>query len=261
MITATSDLYLLIGNPVSHSLSPIFQNAAFDYYKINGVYIAIKIEKNDFDTVINGLKRLDIKGINVTIPYKIDILKYLDEIDEEAKKINSVNTIEIKDKKWIGHNTDWYGVLKTLEINKIKKNSKTLIIGAGGATNGVIYGLQKYGITNILITNRSIEKAKEISKIFDVEVIDFEKYLNEIHKFNFIINTTSIEFKDLIEETNKDSVYFDIKYYSDSLKDCHFIEGKDMLLYQGAKSFEIWTKILPDINILKESIENFSHNE
>ncbi|HOJ63958.1 MAG TPA: shikimate dehydrogenase [Spirochaetota bacterium] len=258
MITAKSDLYLLIGNPVSHSLSPIFQNECFSHYKINAVYIAINIEKDDFDLVIKAMKKLNIKGINVTIPYKIDILKYLDDIKNEAAKINSVNTIEIIDKKWIGHNTDWYGVLKTLENKKVNKKNNTLIIGAGGATNGVIYGLQQYGINNITITNRSIEKAKDIAKKFNIDLLEFENYLNSIDKFDFIINTTSIEFENLINEVNETCIYFDLKYYSKGLNTKNFIDGKDMLLYQGAKAFEIWTKISPDIKILRESLNKIN---
>ncbi len=256
MITATSDLYLLIGHPVSHSLSPIFQNRAFNHYKINAVYIAINIEKEDFEYVIKTFKKLDIKGINVTIPYKIDIIKYLDEIDNEAKIVNSVNTIKIKEKKWIGYNTDWYGVIKTLEKNKIKKDCNVLIIGAGGATNGVVFGLQHYGIKNITITNRSIEKAKEISNRFYINLIDFTEYLNKINNYNFIINTTSIEFSKLINKIDKDCIYFDIKYYSKPLETNKFINGEEMLLYQGAKAFEIWTGISPDIEILKSSLNN-----
>jgi shikimate dehydrogenase len=254
MFDSRTLLTLLIGHPVSHSKSPVFQNAAFKKNGVNSVYVAVDIERENFKEVAGSLKKIDLFGINVTVPYKSDILEFIDELKDDARIINSVNTIEIKDKKWIGHNTDWYGVFKTLEKRKIHKTHNILIIGSGGATNGVIYGLQKYGIKNITITNRTFEKAKSVQKYFNVDIIDFEKYKRLVKNYSMIINTTTLKFNDLIDEFDDKTVYYDLKYYTGKPDAKNYIDGKDMLLYQGAKSFEIWTNNDAPLKIMQKSL-------
>lgn len=159
LITSGTLPAFLIGHPVAHSISPIFQNNAFKSCGINSIYLALDIKPENFNDVMTGIKKIKTYGLNVTLPYKIDIINHIDKLSDEAKEINSVNTIETdNDNRWIGHNTDWYGVFKTLEINKIEKKIKVLLIGAGGAAPGAIYGLIKYGIKEITITNRTVLK-------------------------------------------------------------------------------------------------------
>ncbi|OHD05361.1 MAG: shikimate dehydrogenase [Spirochaetes bacterium GWD1_27_9] len=254
-ITAKTLPTFIIGNPISHSKSPVFQNAAFNHCNINSVYLAINIEKNDFEAVIAGLKKINIFGMNITIPYKVDILKYVDELSEDAKLIGAVNTIEVLNGNWVGHNTDWYGVYKTLELNKLSPSQDCLIIGAGGATNGVIYGLQQYGVKNIAITNRTKDKAELIKDQFNIDLIDFEEYKSKIKNYSLIINTTSIDFNKLVDSFLEDKTYFDLKYYSGKIDMPNYIDGKIMLLYQGAKAFEIWTKQEAPIEIMQKAME------
>jgi shikimate dehydrogenase len=255
MVTALTKPTFLIGNPVSHSKSPIFQNAGFQHSKINSTYLAVNVEKENFKKVMIGFKLIDIYGMNVTIPYKTSIIEFVDELSEEAKKIGAINTIEVVNKKWIGHNTDWYGVLKTLENNKVSNKLNVLIIGAGGAANGVIYGLQKYGIKNIAITNRSIEKAVTIKEQFKVELVDYNDYRNRVKFYSMIINATSINFNELVDNFENEKIYFDLKYYSEKIKARNFIDGSDMLLYQGIKSFEIWTKKEAPLEVMRNAIK------
>lgn len=252
MITAMTKPCFIIGNPVEHSKSPIFQNEAFKYYNIDSVYLALNVAKENLDAVVRALKCLTIFGLNVTIPYKADIMNYCDELSDDAAKIKAVNTIEIKEGKWIGHNTDWYGVYKTLEINKILKDINVLIIGSGGATNGVVYGLKKYGIKKITLTNRTREKALEIKNLFDLKLLDYSDYKKTLSDYDLIINTTSVEFGDLVDVFDDRIVYFDLKYYKGRVDTPKYIDGSLMLLYQGAKAFEIWTGLTAPVEVMKK---------
>jgi shikimate dehydrogenase len=218
------------------------QNEFFNNAGINAVYLAFHVKCEDLPDVVAGFKKLkELRGFNVTVPHKVEIMKYLDEVDSVAKKIGAVNTVVIDDNgKWLGYNTDWYGVFKTLEENNVSRNLKTLIIGAGGAANGVVYGLQEYGISDIAITNRTAEKAEVIAKQFDIKTLDFTSYKDKQNEYQLIINTTTIPFGKMVADFKKDAVYFDLKYYLESTPD-FCIDGKAMLYYQGVKAFELWT--------------------
>ncbi|MBN2546393.1 MAG: shikimate dehydrogenase, partial [Spirochaetes bacterium] len=228
-IDANTKPTLLLGNPISHSKSPIFQNAAFKYLKINSVYLAINIEKNDFDTVLKGLKKIDLLGINITLPYKTEIIKYTDQLSEDAKIIKSVNTIEIKNKKWIGHNTDWSAIYQSLKEKRIKNNSTALIIGAGGATPAIVFALKKYGCENLVITNRTLSKAEQLQKQFKIKLISFNEINKYLADFNLIFNSTSTSFNNLISKTDNKTIYYDLNYYTGKLKAKNYIDGNLML--------------------------------
>lgn len=254
-INAQTKPAFIIGDPVEHSKSPVFQNAAFRHLNINAVYLALQIDKKDFRDVVAGLKKIDLLGMNITVPYKRDIMEFIDDCSADVNAIKSVNTIEVKNNQWIGHNSDWYGVFKTLENNKIDKNCKVLIIGAGGATNGAIYGLNRYGVSDISITNRTMSKADAICKIFDfVTPIDFDKINYNLNDYSLVINSTTKEFKDLVQNHNNQTTYFDLKYWHTQTDIKNFIDGKDMLIFQGAKSFEIWTGREAPIDVMKRAL-------
>ena len=244
----------LLGHPVSHSKSSFIQNAAFNYYNINSVYLAIDINPLMFDITLAGLKKTELLGLNITLPYKKEIMKFIDELKPEAKLIDAVNTIEIRDKKWIAHNTDWYGVYKTLELHNINKNQDLLIIGAGGATGAVIYGLKEYGINKITITNRTISKAEILKKQFKINLLNFETLNKYVKDYSMIVNCTTLNFNEIINEFNDNIIYFDLKYYSKTDNIKKFIDGSLMLIYQGMKAFKIWTDIDPEIDIMKNAL-------
>ncbi len=253
-IDANTKPTLLLGNPISHSKSPIFQNAAFEYLKVNSVYLAINIEKDDFDTIVKGLKKIDLLGINITLPYKTCIIKYTDKLSEEAKIIQSVNTIEIKNKKWTGHNTDWYAIYQSLKEKKIKNNLTALIIGAGGATPAIIFALKKYGCKNIFITNRTVSKAEQLKNQFNINLINFNEINQNLADFNLIFNSTSTSFNDLITKTDDKTIYYDLNYYTGKLKAKNYIDGNLMLIYQGIKALEIWTGKKIPVKFIKNSL-------
>jgi shikimate dehydrogenase len=254
MINAKTTPAFILGNPVEQSLSPVFQNAAFQALKINSVYLALYIETGNFDAVINGLKKLNILGLNVTVPFKLDIMKYCDSLSPEAENIGSVNTIEIKDGKWIGHNTDAYGVVMTLKNNNIDRKLKVFIIGAGGAANAVIYGLKSFGINDITIVNRTMDKAVTLQKQFNIKVEEFTDLEKRSRDYSLIINCTTLKFDSIIHESDDAAVYFDVKYYTPELKTKRYIDGLQMLLYQGARAFTIWTKKEAPLDVMRSAL-------
>lgn len=250
----TNKFLFLIGHPVSHSKSPAFQNAALKELGISAVYLAIDIRKEDFETVINGLKKTDLLGFNITVPYKKDIISYCDILGDDAKTIKSVNTIIVENGKWIGRNTDWFGVYKSLENCKYSDKTKVLIIGAGGATNGVIYGLNQLGINDICITNRTESKAEQLASEFDIKFTPYNE-LNHSQNYDIVINTTTVTFNNLIGNFDDNTLYFDLKYYSEKVNCKQFIDGSEMLLWQGAKAFELWTKKDAPVEIMRKALQ------
>lgn len=240
-IDTRTQIYGIIGDPVAHSKSPALQNKFFEDLGINAVYLAFHVTKDNLPAVAAGFKKIEeLRGFNVTVPHKVEIMKYLDEVDSVAREIGAVNTVVANNGRWIGYNTDWYGVFKTLKENKISANVKTLIIGAGGASNAVIYGLKRFGILNIDITNRTKEKAAAVAEKCNIGIVDFSSYKDRLDDYQLIVNTTTVPFNDLVPHFNENAAYFDLKYYLESTPD-FCIDGKTMLYYQGVKAFELWT--------------------
>ncbi|MBA2846823.1 shikimate dehydrogenase [Methanococcus maripaludis] len=274
MIDSKTKLVGLIGHPVDHSFSPIMHNAAIKDLKINYRYFAFDVSEENLKDVVVGAKALNFRGFNVTIPHKLNIMKYLDEIDCDAEAIGAVNTVKIENGKAIGYNTDGIGVKKALEEKTgILINKNILIIGAGGASRAVSFELAKDN--NLTIVNRNIEKAENLSKEISRK-LKKENPLNyggldiNIENFDIIINTTPVgmyphtEVEPVIPLNNikKDAVVMDLIYNPLEpvfLKEAKkygakTINGIGMLVYQGAVSFEIWTGVKPDIYVMKKSI-------
>lgn len=274
LIDSKTKLVGLIGHPVDHSFSPIMHNAAIKDLKINYRYFAFDVSEENLKDVVVGAKALNFRGFNVTIPHKLNIMKYLDEIDCDAEAIGAVNTVKIENGKAIGYNTDGIGVKKALEEKTgILINKNILIIGAGGASRAVSFELAKDN--NLTIVNRNIEKAENLSKEISRK-LKKENPLNyggldiNIENFDIIINTTPVgmyphtEVEPVIPLNNikKDAVVMDLIYNPLEpvfLKEAKkygakTINGIGMLVYQGAVSFEIWTGVKPDIYVMKKSI-------
>jgi len=276
LINGETEIYGIFGYPVKHSKSPVFQNPAFSFYNLNSVYIPFEVEPSKLEEGIKSLKVLNIKGINITIPHKEEAVKYLDELSEEVKYIKAVNTVKNIDGYLIGYNTDAYGFITGLkEIEKDLTEKNILVIGAGGASRGVIYSLIKEGINKIFLANRTLERAKKIVEDFKalnrfiediIEIIpqkDIEKFIN---KSDIIVNTTPVGLREgdswlfdynLLKEKH---TVVDIVYKKTPLieiaikKGCKWQDGYPMLLYQGAKSFEIWTGRKAPIDIMKKAL-------
>ena len=257
----------IIGNPVSHSLSPVMHNYWFKKYKINAEYELFDIAENEIQNVITKIKDKIIKGINVTLPYKKSIIPYLNKTVNDANETHSVNTLMLDEKdNLIGENTDVFGFqaayLKSLSSEE-KRNKSALILGAGGVAPSIILALIKSNIFDISLTNRTHDKSLFIKKKFkNIKIIDWSNFSKVLNKFDIIINATSLglksndNFKNDFSNYKKGMVYIDtiynpsetnmIKYFKS--KNIKSYNGLNMFIYQGQKAFYLWNKINPEID-------------
>ena len=219
----TEKKFGIIGNPISHSLSPLLHNFWFKKYNIKATYSLIETEIDQIDKVIDRIKKNELQGINVTTPYKQEVIPYLDLVINDAKKTSSVNTIYLNDNnKIVGENTDVYGfdfsfIQKLKDKDILEKN--ILILGAGGVTPSIIYALVKKNIKKIFISNRTAEKAENIKKKFPcVEIVLWENINSKSQDVDVIINTTSLgmkngnNFNQVIEKFKAELIYYDVVY-------------------------------------------------
>ena len=167
IITGKTKNLGIIGCPVEHSLSPVMQNAALQELGLDYNYIAMPVLPENLGQAISGLKALGFCGINVTIPHKVNVIQYLDEIDQSARMVGAVNTIVISEEKLIGYNTDAGGYIKSLYNENVELKGKEVVLyGAGGAARAVIWGLLEQGVSSITIGARNVVKAKDLAEIF-----------------------------------------------------------------------------------------------
>lgn len=258
-VTDKTKLYAVIGDPIAHSLSPIFQNYLLELKNINAIYIPLKVTA---DTLGDSLKLLrnNFEGFNVTIPHKQNIMQYLDEIDPSAIEYGAVNTVKVIDNKLIGYNTDGIGFIKSIEnVNVNLKGKKVLLLGAGGAAKVIASEIIKLG-GNLTIANRNIERGMQLKnrleKSYSTPVITVTPKESDT-PFDIIINSTSVGMYPNVDESpiNQDvlrgaELVYDIIYNPPETKllklgskfGAKTINGLSMLIYQGLKSFEIWTE-------------------
>src|SRR5210317_2126694 len=252
--------FLVIGNPIEHSLSPELHNYWIKKNNINAIYEKRKLDEDQLEKYISQVKDKKINGINVTVPFKKTIIPYLDELSTEAKITESVNTIYQKDNKIIGHNTDIFGFGTSIEKTEYDlKNKEVLILGAGGVVPSIIFSLIKMKVSRITISNRTKEKAVNLKKIYkDLEIIKW----GDISNFDMIINATSLGLK------KEDKLNFDFslisenKFFYDVIynpSETNFLKigrelgnktlnGKLMFIYQALSAFNLWHGFEPNIN-------------
>lgn len=273
-----TQLFGLIGHPVGHSLSPAMHNDAFQRLGIDAHYQAFDIDPAQFGTAIQGLKALGIKGFNVTIPYKVDIMEHLDEIDPLAQAIGAVNTVCNVEGRYVGYNTDGEGYVKSLlqVVNEKELSAKNvLIIGAGGAAKAIFYTLasQIEQPNVIYLANRTVQKAEALIGACPIEVkaeavslLHAKELLQEV---DIVINTTSVGMHPNIDEEPLDlqrvqegAVVSDIIYNpleTKWLKNAGQAgavahNGVGMFIMQGALAFEKWTGRAPDTKAMEEIV-------
>uniref|UniRef100_A0A7V5XHG3 Shikimate dehydrogenase (NADP(+)) n=1 Tax=Thermodesulfobacterium geofontis TaxID=1295609 RepID=A0A7V5XHG3_9BACT len=259
------EVYGIIGDPVSQSLSPIMHNLAFKEKNIRAVYGAFRVSADHLAKAVEGIKALNIKGLSVTIPHKEKIMEYLDEIDEIAYEIGAVNTILNKEGILKGYNTDWIGVIKAFEVNEVElRDKKVVVIGAGGASKAVLYAFIKSKAKEIYVYNRTFERAKILEEKFKITAKPWEELKNA--EGDIIIQTTSVGLKswetpveeDVISrfKVAMDIVYLPLKtkFLSIAEKYGKIIDGLQMLLYQGVEQFKLWTGIEPPVELMKKAI-------
>ncbi|MFL2887067.1 MAG: shikimate dehydrogenase [Candidatus Pelagibacter sp.] len=252
--------YLVIGNPIEHSLSPMLHNYWLKENNINATYDKKNLSENDLKNIISEVKNEKIHGINVTVPFKKVVIPFLEDLTPEASKTQSVNTIYLLDGKVIGHNTDIAGFELAIKHSKYDIiNKKIFILGAGGVVPSIIYSLKKMKASKITLSNRTKKNAESLKNLFnDIEIVDWGKTIN----FDMIINATSIGLK------NEDGLNFDYsavgpdKFFYDVIynpRETIFLKraklfgnrtenGKMMFIYQAHQAFTIWNKLMPEIN-------------
>ncbi|HAJ33356.1 MAG TPA: shikimate dehydrogenase [Candidatus Atribacteria bacterium] len=263
----------LIGENIENSLSPFIHNQIIIKYSLDFCYLPFQVKEADLNKAIQGIKALNIKGVNVTFPYKEKVIEFLDEVKESARRIGAVNTIVNNKGNLTGYNTDLIGFKKSLQDNGkfVIKEKNAVILGAGGAARGVIYTLLEEGIEEISIFNRTLKKAKKIKQDFspffpqsNINIFSFEQdnIKNKIKEANLLVNATSIGMVCQIDNTplsdeklfHPNLLVYDLIYHPVKtlfLKQAEragakIINGLPMLVYQGIESFYLWTGLKPD---------------
>jgi len=259
-----AEIYAVLGHPVAHSLSPVMHSAAFSATGYDGVYLAVNVP--DIGVALSGLKALNFKGASITIPHKIAVMEFIDEIDAQAEKIQAVNTVKNNDGRLFGCNTDCFGAISALSEKTVIKDKEVTMLGAGGAARAIGFGIRAAG-GRLTIVNRSPQKGSQLAGDLDA---DFRP-LAEVNKLDchILINATSVGmFPDndhvpLPQKfLDKKMVVMDIVYNPLKTKllkwaetiGCATVDGVSMFVHQGAKQFEFWTGRKAPVEIMKMTV-------
>jgi len=255
----------IIGNPIKHSLSPTLHNYWFKKYKIDANYSLIDVNEDGLLDVVKKIKKRELDGINITLPYKQKIVPHIDLLVNDAEITGSVNTLYVDDQgSVIGENTDVFGLQAAYlkEVDNIT-SKRALIIGAGGVSPSVVLSLQKSGVKHISIINRTKEKCLFLQRKFkNIKISEWDNLKEEIKNYDIIINATSLGLKNgkdfdfNFEQIKNELIYIDtiynpletktLKYLKE--RDIKVFNGLNMFIYQGQKAFYLWNKINPEID-------------
>lgn len=275
-IEGTTKVVAVLGDPVDHSLSPRMHNAAFKELGLDYVYVAFNPPKRSIGEAVRAVKHLALAGLNVTVPYKQDVMRHVDRLTPAAKAIGAVNTIYTDGSKLIGNNTDAPGFTAALTAAGCRpRNKRVLVIGSGGAARAVIHALVEARASDIVIANRTLRKAVRTAKEFggahahiqasDLEILDDFDFLDSRQ---LVINTTSVGLKGGafldydVKSTPEDCVHFDLAYGE---KPTAFLEiaakakrptidGRHMLVHQGALAFKLFTGRRAPVDVMSKAI-------
>lgn len=278
-ITGKTRVCGVIGDPIEHSLSPIMHNAAFKAIGLDYVFLAFKVKTARVEDAVNGMRALNIRGLNVTMPHKSTVMAHLDRVDLSAQVINSVNTILNKENLLFGFNTDGVGALKALKENGIAlKGRKVLLLGAGGAARAIAYAMAKES-DELAVLNRTVKQAQALAKLLEksankkifagsLSPSDVQKNLQDS---DILINATSVGMKPHLEESpvpakllRSNLAVMDIVYNPLETKlakdakaaGAKVVSGVEMLIYQGAASFETWTGKSAPVEVMRKAALN-----
>ncbi|MGV3041421.1 shikimate dehydrogenase [Staphylococcus rostri] len=259
--------FAVIGHPIEHSLSPIMHHANFEALQLNHEYQALNIPPAHFHHIRDIAAEYALDGFNVTIPHKERIIPYLDDMTDEAKAIGAVNTVLIKNGRWIGHNTDGIGFVKGLnDYYGDLSNAKILIIGAGGASKGIAYSLSQKTSHQIAVANRTMARFDDWQ--FDIEAHALSEVDTIAHQYDIIINTTPVGMHTStdqvvsLQQLKQDALVCDIIYIpaetaflkAAKAQGYDTYNGLDMFVYQGAESFNFWTGQQADIDAMRQRV-------
>lgn len=282
-ISGKTRLIGLIGNPVEHSVSPQLHNTISAFLDVDLVYVPFRVENSDLEDAVLGLKALNLLGFNVTIPYKKDVMKFIDDNTKEALLMGAVNTVKNIDGRLYGYNTDAEGFSRSFKESAGTgfKDKNVFIIGAGGAARAIAVKIAVEGAKSICIVNRTPEKASDIVQIINNNISKVADYFSSgdpnvrqvFKESDIVINTSSIGMYPDIECSpvikgcafNSSQIVYDVIYNPSKTrflaeaekKGCKIINGLGMLFYQGIYAYEIWTGVRLPENITKELFTSF----
>jgi len=284
LISGKTKVCGIIGDPIEHTMSPVMHNAAFKKLGIDYVYLPFQVRKEELDKAVAGVRALNLRGLNVTIPHKVTIIPFLDRLDPLAEKTGAINTIVNDDGVLTGYNTDATGFLQALLERGIKPEGKSVVIlGAGGASRAISFVLAERGV-NLAILNRNLTRAEElahrVSQVFNREVnaltLNEENLARALASAEILVNTTSVGMFSDIDGTpvpakllKKGQIVFDIVYNPIKTRllreaeeaGASTISGLDMLVWQGALAFKIWTGREAPLELMKEEAIKALENE
>ena len=265
-VNGKTSVYGIIGNPVEKSFSPVMQNTIAEELGISSIYVPFKVEKGEVKRAVDGAQSLGIKGFNVTIPHKKEVLEALYQVDAVAGRIGAVNTLKLTENGYVGYNTDIIGLKKCFEERKVCVKDKVIVLaGAGGASNAAAFFAAEEGAKELIIVNRTIDNAIDLSdrikKYYDIDVkvISYDE-LESIENPEIFIQTTSVGMGSNQTPVEDKSFFENLRFVVDIIytpwetrlmKDAasmgvEVANGFDMLFYQGLAAFEIWNDIKVD---------------
>ena len=251
--------FIVIGNPISHSLSPKLHNYWLKQKNINAVYDKIKLEENEINEFIQDIKKQKIAGCNVTVPFKKKVIPFLDKLSIQAERTQSVNTIIFEKGNLIGHNTDIVGFDKAIKsLNFSMKDKKILILGAGGVVPSIVFAMKEMGVSEIIVSNRTRQKAENLKMLFKkLNILEW----GNLTDFDVVINATSLGLNNEkinldFSKVGKNKLFFDVIY---NPAETNFLKkgkqlgnvtenGSKMFIYQAVEAFKLWHGVEPEVN-------------
>jgi len=276
MIDGRTELYGVIGNPVQHSLSPMIHNGAFKRLGLNAVYLAFEVK--NVEEALRGIRGLGVRGVSVTLPFKTEVLPFLDKVEGPARKIGAVNTIVNRRGRLIGYNTDCEGALEALEEKMDLRGKRVVLLGAGGAARAIGFGLKERGL-RLIVVNRSKERGRPLGKELRCDSLPISSLVRmkagELEA-DVIINATSLGMYPRDGETpipkellQREMAVMDIVYEplqtrllrEAKEKGCVTVDGLEMLIRQGMAQFEIWTGKRLEIGQIKKDLRRALERE
>ena len=251
--------FIVIGNPISHSLSPKLHNYWLKQKNINAVYDKIKLEENEINEFIQDIKKQKIAGCNVTVPFKKKVIPFLDKLSIQAERTQSVNTIIFEKGNLIGHNTDIVGFDKAIKsLNFSMKDKKILILGAGGVVPSIVFAMKEMGVSEIIVSNRTKQKAENLKMLFkNLNILEW----GNLTDFDVVINATSLGLNNEkinldFSKVGKNKLFYDVIY---NPAETNFLKkgkqlgnvtenGSKMFIYQAVEAFKLWHGVEPEVN-------------
>ena len=276
MVQGTTQIYGVIGDPISHSLSPSLHNPAFAALGIDAVYVTFRVSPSSLEDALRGLLALNVQGINVTVPHKSEVFQYIDEVTDTARKIGAVNTLRNDSGHWIGENTDATGFIRSLEpLGLSLPGSSVGMLGAGGAAKGVAVGLLEAGVSRLFISNRSYDRATVLAELLkasfgqqSVSAVSLEEL--EKKELNLLVNTTTVGSEGhsspaKLNRFDKLGAVTDIIYRPSRTPllleaeklGLPNLNGGGMLLYQGISAFSFWTRRTAPEIIMRKALDEY----